>query len=183
MRRLIALPFALVAVLAVGATVLAGGWATVDAAGPTNGAGAGTGTTLNLEVRQHGVTPVSWPRISVIATNKATGEKFTSTATPTAEQTGHYTATLTFPTEGSWTLSYESPDLVMEGTATLAVAAPVVAAAAAANAAPAASTGGLDPAIIGSIGAVVLLLLVIVAAAAIYQRRPERRKQPTAVGG
>ena len=63
---------------------------------------------MELEVLQHGTTAVSWPRITVIATNTATGESFTTAATPTTGRTGHYTASLTFPTEGSWPLSYDS---------------------------------------------------------------------------
>ena len=181
MRRVIAMPLALVAILTVGATVLAGGWATVTAAGPTDGQAAGTETIVELEVLQHGVTAVSWPRITVNATNSATGASLTTTATPTAGQTGHYTATLTFPSEGSWTLSYDSPDLVMEGTATLAVSAPVLAAASGvANA----STAAVDPAVVGLVGAAILFLVAMLAAALIIrERRPERRKQSTAVGG
>ena len=127
MRRIIALPLALLAILTVCATVLAGGWATVAATGPTGGQIAGTETVVELEVLQHGATAVSWPRLNVMATNTATGETVNATATSTAGQIGRYTATLTLPTEGSWTLSYDSPDLVMEGTTTLAVSAPVVA--------------------------------------------------------
>ena len=41
---------------------------------------------------------------------------------------GSYSATITFPTAGQWTLSFESPDLVMEGSVALRVAAPVGAA-------------------------------------------------------
>ena len=67
-------------------------------------------------------------------------------------------------------------DLVMEGTTTLAVSAPVVAAA---NA----GTVAVDPAIVGGLGAAILIFLTALAALIIRQRRPDRRKQPTAVGG
>jgi hypothetical protein len=182
MRRAIAMPLALVAILTFGATVLAGGWATVAAAGPTGGQAAGSETIVELEVLQHGVTAVSWPRITVNATNTQTGEIVTTTATPIAGQTGHYTATLTLPTEGSWTLSYDSPDLVMEGTATLAVSAPVVPIANGVASA-AASAAAVDPAVVGGSGAAILIVLVIAAAVVIHQRRPDRSKQSTAVGG
>jgi hypothetical protein len=185
MRRAIALPIAVVAVLTLAATVLAGGWATVAAAGPTDGHEAGADTIVELEVLQHGVTAVSWPRITVTATNQATGEIVEATAVPTAGKTGQYAATLTFPTEGSWTLSYDSPDLVMEGTATLAVSAPVAAAVSGvANASTAATAAAVDPAVVGIVGAAILILVAMLAGFLVLrERRPERGKQTTAVGG
>jgi hypothetical protein len=81
---------------------------------------AGEATTIELNVLQHGVTAVSWPRITVIATNEAT-EEVTAAQAKASGPEGHYTATLTFPTEGQWTISFVSPELQMDGTATLTV--------------------------------------------------------------
>ncbi len=122
-RRFIALPLAVLASLAFTASVLAGGWATVTISDPPAEPTAGGTTTLDLTVLQHGVTPVSWVAITVVATNAETGATVAGQAKPSGA-TGRYTVSLTFPTEGSWTISYASSDLVMEGSQELAVAAP-----------------------------------------------------------
>ncbi|HVQ23033.1 MAG TPA: hypothetical protein VMT36_07145, partial [Candidatus Saccharimonadia bacterium] len=89
-RRFIALPLAVVACLAFAASVVAGGWATVTVSDPPAEPTAGETTTLDLTVLQHGVTPVSWPVISVVATNAETGATVAGQATATGA-TGHYT--------------------------------------------------------------------------------------------
>ena len=66
------------------------------------------------------MTAVSWPRITVVATDETTGDVTAAQAKASGPE-GHYTATLTFPHEGSWTLVFVSPELQMDGTATLSV--------------------------------------------------------------
>lgn len=152
-RRFIALPLAVLASLAFAANVLAGGWATVTISDPPAEPTAGSTTDLDLNVLQHGVTPVSWLAITVVATNAETGATVASQAKPSGA-TGHYTVSLTFPTEGSWTISYASKDLVMDGSQELAVAAPTVLAASSSTGAAA------SPVVDGAMLAVLLVLVV-----------------------
>ena len=80
--------------------MLAGGWATVAMTEPPTRADGRQGDDrLDLTVLQHGVTPVSWSAITVIATNAETGETVAGQAAASGPA-GHYTVALTFPTEG-----------------------------------------------------------------------------------
>lgn len=126
LRRLLPLPLAGLACLALASTALAGGWAQVTVPNLPTDPPAGEETTIELNVLQHGVTAVSWPQITVIATNEAT-EEVTAAQAKASGPEGHYTAKMTFPTEGAWTISFVSPDLVMDGTATLSVSPAIVA--------------------------------------------------------
>ena len=127
-RRLFAIPIAIAAVLALSTAVLAGGWASVTITDPPAEPTAGGETLFDLTVMQHGVTPVSWPAITVVATNAETGATVSGPAKASGP-VGHYTVGLTFPTEGAWTIAFASNDLIMEGGETLAIgAAPPVAA-------------------------------------------------------
>ncbi len=153
-RTLVALPLALLAVLALSAAAFAGGWAAVTMADPPSDITPGEETTVEMTVLQHNQTPVDWPKITVVATNADTGAIVRAKASAVSGHLGQYQATLTFPTDGRWAITYESPDLVMDGTATLAVAAapPVPAAPAAPPAAPAAepATAPTAPAAVAS---------------------------------
>ncbi len=175
-RRLLAFPLALLGTVALATTVAAGGWAQVTITDqPTDPAAVG-GTTIGFQVLQHGVTAVSWPRITVIATNPATGAVVQSAAQAQGP-TGHYVATVIFPAEGSWTITFNSRDLVMEGAATMAVRA------AAATAPTYVSTAApIDPVPVGLAG---LLVLAVVGggALAIHGHRAGRRAGRAAVSG
>ena len=111
-----------------------------------------------------------------MATDAATGATVRAEAQATPGATGRYTATLTFPTDGSWTVTYESPDLVMDGTATLAVAA-------SSAVAPAAASATTDLAPLVGMGGLVLLFVVAFVALVIHDRRADRRGQPQVSGG
>jgi len=176
-RRSLAIPIALLGSLTLAAGVVAGGWATVAVTEASVDPPAGAATTVELEVLQHGQTAVSWPKLTVVATNDSTGETF-STQASAQGPTGHYVATLTFPTEGGWTLSFASADLIMEGTAGMQVAAAV--APVAAPAAPAAAA--FDPLALG-LGAVVVFAVVAGAAIAIRGRHAGRRDERASVSG
>jgi len=64
----------------------------------------GTPTTLTFSVRQHGMTPLAGLRPYVVARSGSTViEAKTGTA-----PTGHYTATMTLPRDGSWTIDIRS---------------------------------------------------------------------------
>jgi hypothetical protein len=173
LRRLLPLPLAVLAVLTVAATALAGGWAQVTVPNPPADPPAGEATTIELNVLQHGVTAVSWPRITVIATNEAT-EEVTAAQAKASGPEGHYTATLTFPSEGEWTLSFVSPELQMDGTATLSVLPPIV---------PAVATPAM-PAfdVLPLVALAILALFVVIAVAAVVMRNREgaRATQVTA---
>ena len=175
-RRLLAIPLALTATLALAASALAGGWATITVTDPPSEPTAGGETVIGLTVLQHGVTPVSWPAITVIARDAASGGTIKSQAVASGP-TGHYTVSLTFPTAGDWSISFESSDLVMEGGQTFAIGAPPVAA----ETAPGAlATSDAAPLI--AIGAVVLLFLVAFGVLVVRDRRTDRSAHAPASG-
>ena len=118
--------FAVLALLVAASTTLAGGWAQVSAKNVPVDPPSGEETTISLTMLQHGVTPVSWPKLTVIATDKVSGAVVAAQAAATGPE-GSYVVKITFPSAGQWTLSYSSPDLIMEGTAVVSVAASVAA--------------------------------------------------------
>jgi hypothetical protein len=149
-RRPFAIPIGIVASLALTTAVLAGGWASVTITDPPADPTAGGETIFDLTVMQHGVTPVSWPAITVVATNAETGATVSGVAKASGA-VGHYTVGLTFPTDGAWTIAFASNDLIMEGGQTLAVSAAAPAAASQTTAA-----GAVDVSML-----TVLLMLVL----------------------
>jgi hypothetical protein len=145
--------------LAWAATVAAGAMAVVTVTDVPADPPAGEDVALGFTVLQHGETPVSWPTITVLATESTTGDVVRAPATPEGP-TGSYVATIVLPTEGRWTLTFESTDLYMEGSATIRVAPPLAApvvpiAPAVTESAPAADIG---PAAIALALSVILLV-------------------------
>lgn len=126
-HRSICLPLAVLASLVLASVAVAGGWAQVTAKNVPADPPAGEATTIELGVSQHGVTPVSWPDLTVIATNETTGDTLRVKATAEGPA-GSYVATITFPSSGEWMLTFDSTSLEMEGWAAMQVA-PAVAAA------------------------------------------------------
>lgn len=122
-RRSLAIPFSLaaLAIVALAPAVLAGGWASVAVVDTPETPVAGETTTLGLEVKQHGVTPVSWPAITVRAAGPG-GQVVTAEAVAVAGAEGRYTVDLALPVDGAWTITFLSNDLMMEGTAALDLA-------------------------------------------------------------
>lgn len=151
LHRLIALSLALLATLALASVAIAGGWAQVTVKEIPTDPPAGGGTPIELSVLQHGVTPVSWPTLTVVATDAASGT-VVRTEAKAEGPSGSYLATIVFATAGDWTLTFESAELVMSGSAAISVA-PAVAAAQPGTVAPAAA-----------FDAAPLLLLLIAAA-------------------
>ncbi len=131
-RALLTVPLALLAVLVFAGAALAGGWASVTMADPPSDIPPGEETSVELTVLQHGKTPVDWPKITVVATNADSGAVVRSEAHPVSGKLGRYAVALTFPTAGEWEITYQSRELVMDGTASLnviaatAVAAPAI---------------------------------------------------------
>jgi len=165
-HRLFAIPIAIAAVLALTTAVLAGGWASVTMTDPTDEPTAGGETIFDLTVMQHGVTPVSWPAITVVATNAETGATVSALAKASGPL-GHYTVGLTFPTGGAWTIAFASNDLLMEGGQTVAVDA-------AAPAAAASETAAASAVDVSMVTVLLMLVLAFVGAIAVMLVRDRR---------
>jgi hypothetical protein len=142
------------------ATVTAGSMAVVTVTDVPADPPAGEDVALGFTVMQHGETPVSWPTITVLATEASTGDVVRAPSTPEGP-TGSYVATIVFPTEGRWTLTFESTDLYMEGSATIRVAPPLAAPVTASSptATEAAPVVDLAPVIIALALSVILLVV------------------------
>jgi hypothetical protein len=139
-RRLASFPLALVATVVLAATALAGGWATASLDPGTTRPQAGTPITLGFRVLQHGQTPNSSLSV-VVRASSAGGGSVAADATAKGE-VGHYVATMTFPTDGAWTISWTS-ELDMAGSTAILDVTPAVAAPAAA--APVAAAPVISP--------------------------------------
>ncbi|HKI24339.1 MAG TPA: FixH family protein [Gaiellaceae bacterium] len=105
MKRLL-IPLALLA-LAAPTSALAGGWATAGLSPPDGGVGAGDTWNAQVNILQHGETPLAGVSPTVTIRNTATGEAKTFDAKPT-DEAGVYVAKVVFPSEGTW--SYEVYD-------------------------------------------------------------------------
>ena len=127
LHRLTALPLAVLASLALASAAFAGGWAQVTVMDAPTDPPAGGGTPIELSVLQHGVTPVSWPTLTVVATDATSGTVVRAEAEAKGAE-GSYIATVVFPSAGEWTLTFESAELDMSGSAAVSVAPPMVAA-------------------------------------------------------
>jgi hypothetical protein len=93
------------AALIAPATSIAGGWATVSLSPPPEDIAAGTPWVVDLEVLQHGKTPLEDVEPTVTVTGG--GEREVFPARPTGEP-GVYRARVIFPSGGTW--SYEVDD-------------------------------------------------------------------------
>ena len=107
MRRLFATAatVAIAASLVVTPPVAAGGWATVTAVGPTSAPVAGTPWPLVLEVLQHGVTPIDWEQVSLVARHPSSGTVAAANGR-SSDAVGRYLVEVVFPDAGDWTLEF-----------------------------------------------------------------------------
>jgi hypothetical protein len=102
MRRLVLVLSTVAVALAAAGTAFAGGWATVGVSpGPPDGGGPGSTWNVNLEVLQHGRTPLDGVVPTIAIRNRDSGDTQTFTAKPTGEP-GMYAAKVVFPTVGTW---------------------------------------------------------------------------------
>jgi YtkA-like protein len=85
-------------------TASAGCMATVGLS-PQPDVAAGETWTANIQVLQHGQTPMADATPSVIIANAATGEERTFPATLSDPEDGVYVASVVFPTAGSWSVA------------------------------------------------------------------------------
>ena len=122
----IAIPLAALASLVLAAVALAGGWAQVSGTNVPVDPHAGESSTFELRVLQHGRTPVSWPGLTVVATDATSGAVVRAEAKAVGPE-GSYVASIVFPSAGEWTLTFQSAELIMEGSVALQVAPPVAA--------------------------------------------------------
>jgi hypothetical protein len=127
MRRLtrMTISLALLAALAAvsAATVAAGGSATTTITGggdapPT----AGEERELRVLLLQHGVTPVEFGSVDLIASLPGTDDSITVPATSIGD--GEWVATVTFPTAGDWQLRIVHSQLATPAATSFAVAPP-----------------------------------------------------------
>jgi len=122
----IALPLAALASLALASVALAGGWAQVTVSGGAVDPAAGEEASIDLSVLQHGVTPVSWPTLTVVATEHTSGAVVRAEAEARGTE-GSYVATIVFPSPGEWTLTFASAELDITGSDSISVAPPITA--------------------------------------------------------
>jgi hypothetical protein len=83
----------------------AGGAATVRVVGPSSEPVAGVPWPLELEVLQHGITPIDWEHVSVVARQPSSGMVAAANARP-GEAVGRYLVDMVFPDAGDWTLEF-----------------------------------------------------------------------------
>ena len=152
--------------LALPAVAHAGGWATVSLSSTPDGTPPGKPWVVDLEILQHGVTPLEGVEPTVILTKGATTRTFQ--AEPTGKP-GFYRASAVFPEAGTWryaiddgfTRRHEYPPVRISDGAP----APALAAAPAAPVAAATDDGGppwfaLAAALLAGLAAAGLVLVV-----------------------
>ena len=175
-RRLVLMPLMLLGSLALATGALAGAWAQVTLTDPpVVDPPAGVETPIGLNVMQHGKTAVSWPKLTVVATDSDSGAVVRVKALAEGP-VGSYVARIVFPTAGDWTLTFESNDLSMEGTAIMQVTPAVAAPAAVTPSAPSPTpTPDLTPfGLVAALG----IALMVGGGLALRGRRADRRDAP-----
>ena len=92
--------------LALPAGAQAGGWATVTLSSTPDGVAPGQPWLVELEILQHGRTPLDGVEPSIVLTERATGATHSVVAKPTGRP-GVYTARAVFPAAGRWTYAVD----------------------------------------------------------------------------
>ena len=92
--------------LALPAGALAGGWATVSLSSTPDGLGPGDPWVVELEILQHGQTPLDGLEPSITLTEGATGKTQYVAAKP-AGRPCVYEARAVFPASGRWTYAVD----------------------------------------------------------------------------
>ena len=129
-RFRIALALAALLSLIFALPAFAGGWAVITLDELPTDVVAGEPLTIGFTVRQHGITPMDGLEPTIVA-NLFKEQEFVVHAEPSGKP-GHYTATLTFPTEGEWNWSIQAftmdqpmPALRVVAPASVAVTKPM----------------------------------------------------------
>jgi hypothetical protein len=94
----------LAAALVAPSSALAGGWATVGVSPPPDRVKPGAPWLVELEVLQHGRTPLEGVHPRVIVTGNGEREEFAARATG---KPGVYRARVVFPGPGTWTYAVD----------------------------------------------------------------------------
>ena len=92
--------------LGLPAAAVAGGWATVSLSSTPDGLGPGQPWVVEMEILQHGRTPLDGVEPSIVLTNGATGKTEYVAAKPTGRP-GIYEARAVFPEAGRWTYAVD----------------------------------------------------------------------------
>jgi YtkA-like len=181
----IAVLAAIAAAMAVPTAATAGGWATVGFDPPPEDLAPGEPWRVDLEVLQHGRTPLEGVQPRVIVAQQGGDGQRAFSARPTGKP-GVYRATVSFESAGTWTIAVDDdfaaihrfPAVEIGGGGKKTAAAPVAAAATAAAAPPSAGDDG--PNVLLALGAAAAAALAAGFAAAFLQRR---RGGPSAARG
>ena len=102
-RALAASAAAATLTLLMASTAFAGGWASATLDRQPTDPGEGGTLVVGFTLLQHGVTPVDWGQPVVALVNADTGARVTADAVQSGA-IGHWTAQLTAPAAGSWSL-------------------------------------------------------------------------------
>jgi len=157
-RALAATAAAAALTVLMASTVFAGGWASATLDRQPDDPGEGGTLVVGFTLLQHGVTPVDWGQPVVSLVNAETGARVSADAVASGA-IGHWTAQLTVPTAGAWSLEVRHDlEVVPANFKPITVGGP----AAAAIGAPRA--GGVQPALLT---AMAFLGVLVVSAAAI----------------
>jgi hypothetical protein len=114
-RTLIPALLALVALMMLSASVVAGGWGTVVLHEGPEDVSAGVVERIEFEIMQHGVTPTDWTTTWVQITNGETGA--TERVAATYDRSiGRWVAEIIFPSAGTWTWAVQTDELFIETT-------------------------------------------------------------------
>jgi hypothetical protein len=114
MRSVLAsLGMALVAILAISTSAVAGGWATVEMDKPVTRIEVNEPMTLDFTLLQHGVTPADWTTTYVEARNNESGETLRFDAVAGSEA-GRWSVDVTFPSSGTWNWAIKTEELAVE---------------------------------------------------------------------
>ena len=119
-RKLLIAFMVLIALLALAAPAFAGGWVVVTLDALPGDVRLGETVPLSFVARQHGQTPADFLEPTLVARNLDTGETLRATAEK-AEGAGRYAASLTFPSEGQWTVTITAAPFDQETQVDLAV--------------------------------------------------------------
>jgi YtkA-like len=176
---------AAIAALAVPAAASAGGWATVGFDPPPEDLAPGQAWQVDLEVLQHGRTPLEGVQPRVIVEPKEGGKPVSFLAKATDEP-GVYRAAVVFPSAGTWMMSVDDdfaathrfPAVEIGGAGKKSATEPVAAVNTAAATPPSAGDDG--PNLLLAFGAAAVAALAAGFGAAYLQRR---RGGPSAAEG
>lgn len=168
--RTTAVALAIIGLLALPAGALGGGWATVGLSSTPDGLPPGATWNVELEVLQHGRTPLSDVRPTVTITSGQLSRTFSSKPTGKA---GVHRASVTFPRAGTWRYVVDDGFTARHGYPPVRIDA---------GAAAAPATGDADTGAL-AYDRLALAALAGVAAAALSFVLPRRRRRPVAQGG